>query len=145
MSSSLSLTIYRVYIFIKKNLNTYDVIVCNNDIFFCYNIRWKTILMIQIWWFSWITETTWSKMFNVQKQIIQHFFYAMPMSRTKVFFEVCSMFLSLVFFTLRVTVLLTLYVKMPIAGNLFSIKRCYAFWFTKEEALFEIKYNGDQN
>lgn len=28
-----------------------------------------------------------SKMFNVQKQIIQHFFYAMPMSRTKVFFE----------------------------------------------------------
>ncbi|RZC17369.1 putative inactive purple acid phosphatase 27 [Glycine soja] len=37
--------------------------------------------------FSEVWMAGFSKMFNVQKQIIQHFFYAMPMSRTKVFFE----------------------------------------------------------
>lgn len=102
------------------------MIACNNDIFLLQyqveNNPYDPNLMVFMDYRDYMKQ-------NVQcpEANFPTFLYAMPMSHTKVFFEVCSMFLSLVFFTLRVTVLLTLYVKMPIAGNLFSIKRCYAF------------------
>ena len=55
------------------------------------------------------------------------FLYAMPMSSTKVFFEVCAM--QLIFYIVHVVYhdYMQNDLKSCSAGNLFGFKRCHAF------------------
>lgn len=71
------------------------------------------------------------------------FLYAMPMSPTRVFFEVFLFYINLLcYFTYQNHV--KLFRRIILSGNLSGFKRCNAFWSTEEETLVTAEDNGNQ-